>query len=169
MSIVYDALRKIQDDSSALIVPPASNRRRLSAQNTGLTFTAPGARDDMNFDLLGGVRILVRRRRWIYLCAALMLLCTGVVCIVMTPQYQADAKLEILKQDISGLTLNSNSGPASRGLSDALDLNLTLQTQISVLRSDTLALQVIKALNLDEDKEFRYSPLIYTARARREI
>src|SRR5262249_23551928 len=70
-----------------------------------------------------------------------------VVCFLMTPQFKAESKLEILKQDTGGLSVGAN-GASSDGSSDPLDFNMTLQTQLAVLNSDVLALQVMKKLNL---------------------
>ena len=39
--------------------------------------------------------------------------------------------------------------------SDAVDSNVTLQTQAQILQSDSLALQVIKELNLEKSPDFR--------------
>ena len=44
-------------------------------------------------------------------------------------------------------------GPESQ--SDAVDSNITLQTQAQILQSDSLALQVIKELNLEKSPDFR--------------
>ncbi len=44
-------------------------------------------------------------------------------------------------------------GPESQ--SDAVDSNITLQTQAQILQSDSLALQVIQELNLEKSPDFR--------------
>jgi capsular exopolysaccharide synthesis family protein len=81
-----------------------------------------------------------------------MLAAAGLVCLIMTPQYKAESKLEILKQDTSGLSLNT-SGGLSDGSSDPLDFNMTLQTQLAVLKSDVLAWQVMRELKIVDTKD----------------
>src|SRR6202012_3915984 len=38
---------------------------------------------------------------------------------------------------------------------DALDYNITLQTQVSILESDTLALRLFKELNLEDTEDYK--------------
>ena len=69
-------------------------------------------------------------------------------------RYQATGQLQIQKESMDGLGLSSMVGDASDA-SDALDGNITIQTEASVLQSDTLALQVIKDLNLESTRDFQ--------------
>lgn len=129
-----------------------------------------GLRDDSVLDIVAVVRILLRRRIWIYGALAIFVVLVGLVCVVMTPRYKAEAQIEILKQDAGGLTASEESEGSARTESvDALDFSLTLQTQATILQSDALALSVIKELNLAETDDFRYDPLIKTAEARRQM
>jgi capsular exopolysaccharide synthesis family protein len=81
-----------------------------------------------------------------------MVVLAGLVCVFMTPQYKAESKLEILKQDTSDLSLKP--GDTSSGASsDPLDFNMTLQTQLAVLNSDVLAWRVMKELKLVDARE----------------
>src|SRR6478752_769709 len=102
-----------------------------------------GNPDASILDLLQAV---FRRRAWIYFWTITMLAAAGLVCLLMTPQYKAESKLEILKQDTSGLSLN-NGGATDASL-DPLDFNMTLQTQMAVLKSDVLAWRVMRELKL---------------------
>jgi capsular exopolysaccharide synthesis family protein len=120
--------------------------------------------DDSDFDLIALVQTLRKRRVWIFACTATTLAVAALVCIFIPRVYKAESKLEILKQDAGGLSLN-DSNPAG-GSSDALDFNVTLQTQLAVLKSDTLAEQVIKELNLADSKEFSLGSPINSAIAR---
>jgi len=124
--------------------------------------------DDSDLDMFSIVRMLLRRRFWIYLCTSALLVLTALACILMTPRYRAVSKLQILKQDM-GLAFGDTLSPGGGGFSDVVDFNLSQETQVSVLKSDTLALQVIKELNLADTKEFRYDPLIKSAEVRREM
>ena len=44
---------------------------------------------------------------------------------------------------------------AAEGASDALDANITIQTQANILQSDTLAIKVISDLDLESNEDFR--------------
>jgi len=105
--------------------------------------------------ILDFVQAVFRRRRWMYFWTATMLAAAGLVCLLMTPQYKAEAKLEILKQNTSGLSLNT--GSATDASSDPLDFNMTQQTQIAVLKSDVLALRVMQELKLAGASHFNPS------------
>jgi polysaccharide biosynthesis transport protein len=121
--------------------------------------TAPEQPDNLN--ILGVWQAILRRRVWIYVCTVTMLAAAALVCLLMTPQYKAESKLELLKQDSSSLSL-SPGGTSSDASSDALDFNVTLQTQLGVLRSDVLAWQVMRELKLVNAKDARANPP-YTA------
>jgi polysaccharide biosynthesis transport protein len=110
--------------------------------------------DELDLDLHAVVRALLRGRVWIYACTASMLAAAILVCMVMTPRYQAVSEVQVLKQDMGRLSLG-DANPVGGAYSDALDFNLTLQTQVRVLKSDVLALQVIKELNLQNAEEAR--------------
>lgn len=104
---------------------------------------------DLNFPEM--LQAILRRRKWIYLWTAVMLTAAALVCVFMKPQYKAESKVEILKQDTSGLSLNN--GASNDASSDPLDFNMTLQTQLAVLKSDSLAWQVMKELQLIDAKD----------------
>lgn len=140
---------------------PIDNRRQQNAWETrplpmiARSTEAPAlskSTDESDFDIVAVAQTLRRRRVWIYACTATMLTAAALVCLVMPRQYKAESKLEILKQDMGGFSLND--APGASGSGDSLDFNMTLQTQLAVLKSDTLARQVIRELNLEETKEF---------------
>ena len=110
---------------------------------------------------LGDLRHIFRRRRRILLgsmatCFAIALL----ACVFSTRRYQASGEIQVQKDSADALGLDSIMGGAE-GASDALDANITLQTQADLLQSDTLALKVIDELNLEESSDFqpRFNPL----------
>jgi uncharacterized protein involved in exopolysaccharide biosynthesis len=74
---------------------------------------------------------------------------------VATRRYAGEATLEFDKQNADMLALN---GAPQQG-NDALDYNITLQTQTAILESDTLALRLIKELNLEATAD--YKPRFY--------
>jgi polysaccharide biosynthesis transport protein len=101
-----------------------------------------------------------RQRAVILGTVALCFLGAIAYCATATRLYKAISQVQVQKESADGLGLdNSNNGPGAAG--DALDANITLQTQAQVLQSDSLALQVIKQLNLEENKDFKpkWSPI----------
>ena len=75
------------------------------------------------------------------------------LCIFTTRRYEASGKIQIAKETSDALGLDNIMGEAE-GASDALDANITLQTQADLLESDTLALRVIEGLHLESARDF---------------
>ena len=100
------------------------------------------------FDLCG------RRKAVIVLPLVAMVAIAVFVCVFSQRRYQATGQLQVQKESMDGLGLASMIGDAG-GATDALDANITIQTEASVLQSDTLALRVIKDLNLDSTSDFQ--------------
>ena len=127
------------------------------------------SKDDTVLDLGGVFRLLSRRRRWIFYSTGIFLALAGLLCVVMTPRYKATAQIELLKQDQGALIPAGRNGQTPTGSpqgEDALDFSLSLQTAVSELQSDKLALRVIRELKLEDTKDFAYKPLIMTRAAR---
>lgn len=110
---------------------------------------------------LGDLRHIFRRRRRILawgvgVCFAIAF----VACVLSTRRYQATGQIQVQKDSADALGLDSMMGGAE-GASDALDANITLQTQADLLQSDTLALKVIDELHLEQSSDFRpgFNPL----------
>lgn len=103
------------------------------------------------------------RRRAIILGTTLLALSTAIVASIYSHrQYKASATLQFQKESVDGLGLSTVLGDTP-GTSDALDGNITIQTQAKILESDTLALRAIKDLNLEstEDFEPKFNPLLW--------
>lgn len=84
-------------------------------------------------------------------CCGCLLLATF-YCLVATPRYQAKALVEIQKEGSSPLGLASEE--LRDAPSDALDYNVSLETQAAILNSDTLALQVIEQERLEQTSDY---------------
>jgi succinoglycan biosynthesis transport protein ExoP len=104
--------------------------------------------------------ILRRRSRIIAIVAAACFLGALLICLFSTRRYEAIGEIQVQKSSSDGLGLE-NMMSAADSASDALDANITLQTQANILQSDTLALRVIENLNLEHTKDFqrRSNPL----------
>lgn len=98
-------------------------------------------------------KLLRRRRNWL-IGSVLASLLLGLGYVLLTPRlYRAEAKLQVMKQDpVSGLG-DPEQASASMA-SDALDFNLAVQTQVDVLKSRRLAMDVIGALGLESTPDY---------------
>ena len=101
------------------------------------------------------IALLKRRRRYIFASLVFFLCLATFYCSTATRQYDAEGMIQIQKES-SSMDLSSalSAGDVAGGASDSLDTTIILQTQVSILESDTLALQVIKELNLEPTKNF---------------
>jgi capsular exopolysaccharide synthesis family protein len=128
------------------------------------------SQDDGAFNPSAFVLLLRRRRRWIIGSVLLLAVLSGVAGIVMPPRYRAVGQLEMLAKDPAQFATAGENGAVGSGnaaAEDALNFNLSLQTQVSVLQSEALATRVIKELNLADTPFFRYDPWIKTEEVNR--
>lgn len=98
--------------------------------------------------------LLVRRRAVVVGVLAGVITVAVLFCIFGERRYTATGQLQVQKSSLDGLGLSSMIGDAA-GAGDALDSNITIQTEAAILQSDTLALRVIKDLNLDSTPDFQ--------------
>jgi succinoglycan biosynthesis transport protein ExoP len=116
---------------------------------------APGAqRAGAGADLDGLFRSLLRRRKVVALATLAGLLLGVTLCLVSTRRYRASAQMQVLKQE-SALSSSRLTGGESDA-ADPLDFNLTLQTFIDVLNSDTLALRLFDEVHLPSTSDYRF-------------
>ena len=109
--------------------------------------TYPGAPNEDSL-LREYVRVLIKSK-WVVIASVALVL--GVVTISTlrsTPIYEAVGSIAINKMD--PVTLNLKDASSSVDYYDPTDLD----TEVRILKSDLLALQVIRELNLDKQPEF---------------
>jgi polysaccharide biosynthesis transport protein len=87
-----------------------------------------------------------------------------ITCLFLKPRYKADGEIEIQKSATDGLGLENLTSPLQLEQSDALEDTITLQTQATILQSNSLALKVIGDLNLEKTQDFQptFNPLAWT-------
>ncbi len=95
---------------------------------------------------------IIRKRRTVLIastcgCFALALIFT----LLSGAKYQSTSTIEFNKENSDALDLND----ARTGDAGSLDYLVAQQTQVNALKSDDLALQVIKELNLESRPEFK--------------
>lgn len=99
-------------------------------------------------DLIG---IFVRRRAVVAGGIVLCLAAGIALCVLTKREYTATTQLQVQKEQSSQLGLGSPNAEAS----DAVQDSITLQTQATILHSDSLALKVIRDLKLVSTDDFR--------------
>src|SRR5579862_2921814 len=99
---------------------------------------------------LGEYLRILRKRKWTVLaCLFTIFSVVALASLKMTPVYEATGSIEINKPD-SGLVNFSNSPTFNVDYYDPTEL----ETEVMILQSDLLALQVVKELALDRRPEF---------------
>src|SRR5262249_53470212 len=96
------------------------------------------------------LRVLIKRR-WVVLASVVVIF--GVVAIATmraTRIYDASGSIAINKADPMMFNFKDGQGGGGMGETDTSDID----TEVRILKSDLLALQVIKELNLDKRPEF---------------
>lgn len=105
-------------------------------------------------------RIYRRRRRIIFATVISAALICALYCALCTRRYQATGIIQIQSESADGLGLASLLNDATAP-SDALQASIAIQTQATILQSNTLGLRAIHNLHLEETEDFRprWSPL----------
>lgn len=103
------------------------------------------------------------RRKWRVFAGVLILfLLAGILACVLFPKsYQTTGKIQVAKDGADALGIeNAINGSASIP-EDSLSATVTLETQADILRSDAVALQVIKDLKLENNDDFepKFDPI----------
>jgi polysaccharide biosynthesis transport protein len=100
------------------------------------------------------LRVLVKRKWLVLGCLATIFSVVAIASLKMTPVYEAGGTIAINKPDTS---LNfQNSATFSLDYFDPTEL----ETEVKILQSDLLALQVVRELNLDRRPEYGGKSLI---------
>src|SRR5271170_7966964 len=95
------------------------------------------------------VRVLVKRKWTVLACLFTIFSVAAIASLKMTPVYEASGSIAINKPD-SGLVNFNNSPTFNVDYFDPTELD----TEVKILQSDLLALQVVKELGLDRRPDF---------------
>lgn len=104
--------------------------------------------------LQGLMQIIRRRKLTVCVVWALCLAFAVSCCILSTRRYMASSTIELDRTSNDGLGLASLMGGFNSDASDSMGENLDIETQVNILRSDKLALKVIRDLNLADTSDF---------------
>lgn len=137
------------------------NFRRLSADPSDLEQTsfppATGLREEESLRSL--VQVLRKRRVFVIIAVVIGFLLALALCAVIPVQYSSTATLLISKDQAGGVNLGSLSDMAS-ALGGGDDLKTDIQTHAALLQSDATVLQVIRELDLQDKKPYKYTTSI---------
>jgi succinoglycan biosynthesis transport protein ExoP len=114
----------------------------------------PGAKAEKELSVSELWSVLLRRKRILLACLGFIVGLGILHCATATRLYRATSQIQIQKDNTDALGLENMMGSAENE-SDALDANISLQTQAQVLQSDSLALQVIDSLKLEQNQDFQ--------------
>ncbi|HEX6504187.1 MAG TPA: polysaccharide biosynthesis tyrosine autokinase [Terriglobales bacterium] len=138
-------------EDSGLVATGQVTRELRPVLPTDLSQISPGlypplpAQDSVLREYL---RVLIKRKLVVLSCVVIIFLLVLIATLRTTPIYEAAGSIAINKLD-PGLINFKDSGNGN-DYYDPADLD----TEVKILRSDLLALQVIKQLNLDKRPEF---------------
>ena len=96
--------------------------------------------------------MLARRRGIIYSSLSIFFLLAILALIFSTRRYKSMGEIELQKDSTSSLVIQTGSADAP---SDALEVNMIIQTQAKILQSDSLALSVIEDLHLEQTEDYK--------------
>src|SRR3984885_7665653 len=95
------------------------------------------------------VRVLLKRKWSVLACLLTVFSVVGIASLKMTPVYEASGSIAINKPD-SSLGNFNNSPTFNLDYYDPTEI----ETEVKILQSDLLALQIVKDLGLDRRPEF---------------
>lgn len=99
--------------------------------------------------------VLMRRRAWMAGCVAAGVAAAVMYWAVSTPHYRATAVIEVQKESHGAFGLESTTADKpSAETADSLDNALALQTEIGILESDSVALEVIRQSGLENTPDY---------------
>ena len=96
------------------------------------------------------LRVLIKRKWLVVSCLAIIFGVVALATMRSTRIYDAFGSIAINKTDPAILNLKESANGGGADYYDPTDLD----TEVRILKSDLLALQVIKQLNLDKQPEF---------------
>jgi len=111
---------------------------------------------------VGDLLDIFRRRRSLMAAVFLGTFTLAMVAFFSaTRLYKGSAEIQVQKGSADTIGLDGMRGSGGDAGEDAMEANITLQTEAQILQSESLALSVIKTLNLDKTPDFhpRASPI----------
>lgn len=96
---------------------------------------------------------MLARRRWIILISLAVCFVLAILALIATTRrYKSAGEIEVQKDATASLGIQTDPADVP---SDALEVNMLIQTQAKILESDSLALHVIEDLHLEQTEDYR--------------
>src|SRR6202789_1413097 len=129
---------------------------KIAFQPSHVVIAAPSPPPELTLREVG--MMLTRRRGIIHVSLCAFFLLAILALAVSTRRYRSMGEIEVQKESTSALGIQTDSADTP---SDALEVNMIIQTQAQILQSDSLALRVIEDLHLEQTEDYRqkWSPL----------
>jgi polysaccharide biosynthesis transport protein len=96
--------------------------------------------------------VLARRRGIIAISLGVCFFLAVLALLVTTRRYKSVGEIELQKDSIASMGIASDPADVP---SDALEVNMLIQTQARILQSDSLALRVIEDLHLEQTADYQ--------------
>ncbi|HTZ59988.1 MAG TPA: polysaccharide biosynthesis tyrosine autokinase [Acidobacteriaceae bacterium] len=123
---------------------------KLALQPSHVVITASSSAPELTLREIG---IMLARRRGIILISVAVCFVLAIVALALsTRRYKSVGEIELQKDATASLGMQTDNADVP---SDALEVNMLIQTQARILQSDSLALQVIQDLHLEETPDYR--------------
>jgi succinoglycan biosynthesis transport protein ExoP len=129
---------KLAHQPSHMVITPGSSMPELTLREVGTMLT---------------------RRRGIIYVTVLVFFLLGILALTFsTRRYRSIGEIELQKDSTSSLGIQTDSPDAP---TDALEVNMLIQTQAKILQSDSLDLRVIEDLHLEQTSDYqaKWSPI----------
>jgi capsular exopolysaccharide synthesis family protein len=123
---------------------------KIALQPSHVVITAPSPAPELTLREVG--MMLTRRRAIIYASLGAFFLLAILALAASTRRYRSMGEIEVQKESTSALGIQTDSADTP---SDALEVNMIIQTQAQILQSDSLALRVIEDLHLEQTEDYR--------------
>ncbi len=129
---------------------------KIAFQPSHVVVAAPPPPAELTLREVGAM--LARRRAIIYVSLTAFFLLAILALAASTRRYRSMGEIEVQKESTSALGIQTDSADTP---SDALEVNMIIQTQAQILQSDSLALRVIEDLHLEQTEDYRpkWSPV----------
>ncbi len=101
------------------------------------------------------LQVLNRKRKVFAVSALLIFAAVILLFVTRTRTYDATVTFEFQKEGAGALNLDSLMGGMSGGSSGVLGENVDMQTQSTILQTDTIEMRVIDDLHLEGTKDFK--------------
>jgi succinoglycan biosynthesis transport protein ExoP len=123
---------------------------KLAFQLSHAVITATSPPPELTLREVGAM--LARRRRIILLYSSVFFFLGVLALLLSTRRYKSVGEIELQKDSTNTLGVQTASADAP---TDALEMNMIIQTQAKILQSDSLALRVIEDLHLEQTDDYR--------------